>query len=399
MYKSMFKIIALILTLGFAYLIFFYRDAIWQLWSVFVKEENQTKFFEDKDVWEFFTTIAGALCLLFSFSKFISIPFFDSSPEDAKGFMQNASDPMEKVKGHFNLLISNLKLMGYQVAIFIDDLDRCNDQFTVGLLEGIQTLFKDRSVLYVVAGDRHWISNCFENYYEKYKTVAREPGQKLGYLFLEKAFQFSFRMPTVSSAAKEKYWNYILDPSYEAVLQGQVDSDENAKQKILKELQQKFSPSDFTQPEQIDAVISSYENQLSPVETTKLVLEFMDKTQDFKHLLRDHHLLIDNNPRGIKRLANQYNIFRNILTVERKEYNRDKLFRWLILQNKYPLYIDWLEANLRDYSAGKSPSGDLGELVEDSKWKTLMKDDQNKHGGPLTAEDISIFTGVPLQSR
>ena len=46
-----------------------------------------------------------------------------------------------------------VRLCGRPVIIFIDDLDRCDSEFVVELLEGIQTLFREAPVTYVVAAD------------------------------------------------------------------------------------------------------------------------------------------------------------------------------------------------------------------------------------------------------
>lgn len=117
-------------------------------------------------------TIASLLGTLYGFTKFITIPFFINSSKDAESFVLKASDPMNQVKRHFNDLVDNInnKNKKRQVAIFIDDIDRCDKGFIVQLLEGIQTLFKDKRVLYIVAGDKNWISTSFGNTYEEFAT-------------------------------------------------------------------------------------------------------------------------------------------------------------------------------------------------------------------------------------
>jgi hypothetical protein len=76
-------------------------------------------------------------------------------------------------------------------------------------------------------------------------------------------------------------------------------------------------------------------HQLEDHQAADIFVEALDQDQeDIKHILQDHHELIDANPRSIKRLANQYNIYRNTLIVEDKEFDKNKLFRWLMLPNK-----------------------------------------------------------------
>src|SRR3712207_7942290 len=40
---------------------------------------------------------------------------------------------------------------------FVDDLDRCQSSYVIRLLEGIQTLFSDPRVMYVISADRRWL--------------------------------------------------------------------------------------------------------------------------------------------------------------------------------------------------------------------------------------------------
>ena len=65
---------------------------------------------------------------------------------------------MQAAKAHFADLIDWLH---YPVAIFIDDLDRCKGSTVVELLEGVQTLFRDAPVVYLVAADRDWLSDSY----------------------------------------------------------------------------------------------------------------------------------------------------------------------------------------------------------------------------------------------
>jgi hypothetical protein len=337
-------------------------------------------------------TIVGSFWILI---KSISKSLISASPDAAKEFKEKTRDSMEELKVHYGEIIN---YTNDHVAVFIDDLDRCNATFAVELLEGIQTLFKEQPVLYVIAGDRHWLTTCFENYYQDYKGVAREPGQRLGYLFLEKAFQLSLRLPKVSGETKKEYWEFILNPQNKKIMHAEDSTRENKKEQVKGRISKDYLQTDFSNPESMKKIIEEHELNLE--EATDIVLEMMDSSsEDVKHLLQNHHPLIDANPRGIKRMANQYTVYRNILTAEGKNFNRDKLFRWLILQNKYPVYTDWLEQNLTDYKKGAEMPDDLMKLKEDERWKLLMYDEDNDKGGIMSPEDISLFTDTELHTR
>lgn len=256
-------------------------------------------------------------------------------------------------------------------------------------------------MLYVVAGDRHWISTCFETQYDVYKEVAREPAQKLGYLFLEKAFQLSLRLPNISPEAKEKYWTYILDPTRnrapdEVTLK--TKQEEERKQNAIKaEITRTYSQSDLLNPDIVKEIVAKSDFDEKIIKDA--VLEVMDgNTEDLRHLLSNNHELIDTNPRSIKRLANQYTIYRNILMVESKKFDRDKLFRWLVLQNKYPMFTDWVERNGVEFQLADMQNVEvLKTLSADSKWHQLMLDETGKNGGMINADDISVFTGISMK--
>ncbi len=350
---------------------------------------------------EFVIAIGTMVGLFYSFANFISKPFFITSPESAKTFLQHAADPMYKIKKHFESLIDDIHNCEYRVAIFIDDLDRCNSQFTVELLEGIQTLFKDRLILYVVAGDKQWISTSFENQYKDYNRIITKDTQRLGYLFLEKAFQLSIRLPKINGNIKQSYWDYILQLTGNNIKENRILDDKKRKL-IIEEIEDEYSQDDYISQEVINELKEKYD--LDDEQTTDIVLEILDKDdEDFKHLLRNHTDLLDTNPRGIKRLANQYNMYRNTLVSERRDFDRDKLFRWIILQNKYPVFTDWVENNIKNIKEDLLLNNIIGDLPDAKKWKDsiendiywkkLIRDGDGDKGGVLKVRDIEIFVG------
>ena len=69
---------------------------------------------------------------------------------------------------------------GRPLAVIVDDLDRCQPKFVVELLEGIQTLYGDTPVTYVVAADSRWIRDCFEEEYKTFLDMPSEAGRPLG---------------------------------------------------------------------------------------------------------------------------------------------------------------------------------------------------------------------------
>lgn len=394
-YKSFYKIFLLLLTIFFLGLIYYFSASIFETASEITPDNNHetaTKglgFSLLKDIIIGLVAIVGAV---YSFGKFLATPLFLTSSQSAKSFMEHADDPMKKVKKHFESIVNNVEKSGHHLAIYIDDLDRCNATFTVELLEGIQTLFTDKKVLYVVAGDRQWISTCFENHYKDYHGIVRQPAQKLGYLFLEKAFQLSIRLPKISGITKKEYWQYILNIEENNTEENKELTDEK-RQEVIQEMRKEVSNEDYTSPAKMNELKEKH--NLKSHQITDLALEILDvDTEEIKHILQDHHDLIDANPRSIKRLANQYNIYRNTLIVEQKEFDKNKLFRWLMLQNKYPVFTDWVELNLHNLVDQFVLDERFKGLEKDAFWMELMYDRRNLKGGKLETNDIAIFVGV-----
>lgn len=95
---------------------------------------------------------------------------FLGSSNAALNYVRTAQNPVDKLSKHFTDLV---EWIPRPITIFIDDLDRCQDKYVVELLEGIQTLFSNKSVInssnksviYVIAADRRWLYTSYKNYY------------------------------------------------------------------------------------------------------------------------------------------------------------------------------------------------------------------------------------------
>lgn len=292
------------------------------------------------DVLTFILSFGTIIGLIFSLAKFISSPLALTSSEDAKRFTLRASDPMNRIKKHFNELINDFNNADREIAVFIDDIDRCNREYTIELLEGIQTLFKERRVLYIVAGDTKWITSCFKNNYSEFSEIAKSQGQNLGELFLEKAFQLSVRMPDVSEASKQAYWKEIIGDTFE-----QNQEDEHVKDILASEMREEIKErliKNYNENRNDASERNSIKQEynISGQQVTDLAIEALDEdNQDVRHLLLSFHSLISPNPRSIKRLANNYSMYRNTLIAEQTDFKPGHLFRWLLLEDKYPAIV------------------------------------------------------------
>lgn len=156
-----------------------------------------------------------------------------TSARGARIYIEHARDPMQTTKTHFAQLVDWLE---FPLAIVIDDLDRCRPPFAVELLEGIQTLFRDVPVAYVIAADREWLASSYATEYSSFEGAFDEPGRPLGYLFLEKTFQMTLPIPVMTAETRDGYWRRLIRPAALDDRRG-LDSAREAAGRIFGELQ------------------------------------------------------------------------------------------------------------------------------------------------------------------
>jgi len=78
------------------------------------------------------------------------------------------------------------------IVVFIDDLDRCNPERAVNLLEGIKLILSQPGFVFVLAVDREVIEGYLEHLYtEKYKLPANSRGQ----MYMDKLVQLPIQIP------------------------------------------------------------------------------------------------------------------------------------------------------------------------------------------------------------
>lgn len=331
------------------------------------------------------TVLASLWAIGQSWSKF----FITNTPENARLFMRRTENPSAHIKQHFEELIKDLQTKhtkgkgNYNIAVFIDDLDRCDGKFVVSLLEGIQTMFNEEKVFYLVAADKHWIAKSFENVYSKYIDTVKK-GTKLGYSFIEKNFQLSVRLPNPSKEQISRYWKHILnkkssDPFFSS-----------NKKEALKEKLKRIDQADILSGKSgLNELVEEFDATLEDAQAA--MLETVNETtEDIEHLLMEHHKLLGNNPRAVKRLANQYTVYRNLVLIEQNKVDPLKLFRWVILQNRWPVLVDKLEqdpAHINDYDELLEEL-DLVSYSIDIEY-VMGKDDEK-----ITLDDVVTYTGI-----
>ena len=293
-----------------------------------------------------------------------------TSPAGAKAVLQT-SDPMSELMARYRFLIES---SGTDVAILIDNLDRCRADYVVELLEGIQTLFKDEvratteaMVLYVVAADRGWLCDSYLTVYDEFKESAREPGRPFGRSFLDKVFDFSLRIPTVPAAtslAAERATRHGLDGDAQRIMRAER---EIAVREQLVTLERADVP--------VTGMPGPPNQELRHYAVGRLAdLEYKSSTKscpDTEDELRELAAMAEPGPVIVRHLVAAYCVQRTVLLLAGHAIDVDeraikRLGLWTILSLRWPLLADWLKQHpdgidgLRD---GVAPEGAGSEIA------------------------------------
>ncbi|HEV7668672.1 MAG TPA: P-loop NTPase fold protein [Thermoanaerobaculia bacterium] len=345
---------------------------------------------EAGEVAEKVTDILGLLTLVGGWLWFGSRSLISGSARAAQSFLDSAADPMDRIQRHFQNMVGTVDR---PIAVFVDDLDRCQASYVVQLLEGIQTLFRDPRVVYVIAADQRWLHACFEKTYEAFAESVREPGRRLGSLFLEKAFEISVSLPELSPGVREEYWRFLLggDPVQAkqrlAALEQEARAEfrhDRSEGEVVARLDQSQGAAEADDPLRTQA-----RRQIAVERLASAAVE-----QSVSYFLQPFAPLLEPNPRSMKRLLNAYAIRRDLailsgLDVLAHEGRRKKLALWTILALRWPALEDFL----REKAGGddSAPGTDVAALLSSREVAEVVEG--RNLGGPLTLDDLKELLG------
>ncbi len=329
---------------------FFWRSVSWQLlllfvflilfWG-FVIYFNIIDKGSNTDDWAALADNISKILALFTTAATGFVGFTRSlfSARAAKNFEEHSNDPMKIIQKRFGKLLKKLNKTSRQL-IFIDDLDRCHEQYVVSLLEGIQTLFRQGGLIFIVAADKNWLDNCFEKVYGSFTNSVKEPGKSLGALFLEKAFQLSASLPSIPTEFKKNYWQQLISVKDEEVENKMNEARLKAKSKIK---------SDVTN-ENITKVLddSKQENMLDQIalrEEAVLKLATPESMERTEHVLKPFITLLDDNPRAMKRFVNAFSLNNTRSILSFLDIDKNVLAQWTIINMRWPVLAHMLADN------------------------------------------------------
>jgi KAP family P-loop domain/Clp amino terminal domain, pathogenicity island component len=307
------------------------------------------------------------------------------SAAGAVRFMRRSHDPLGVYRRRFSWLV---RASGRPMAVIVDDLDRCKPEYVVALLEGIQTLFADQPVTFVVAADRTWLCQSFATSYGAFDAVVGEPGRPLGYLFLEKTFQVSMEIPPMSPEVREQFWGALNRPAVATRKPGATDStlaaDAYRDTLSLRDVEDRRRSLRREPNADQEAIDRGAVRRLNAPELQARLEDDLSAYAD----------LLENNPRAMKRLLNSYGIERDRLLRENDELSRDErrqLVLFAILRLRWPQFAEYL---LRYPGKVKWFEQAEPEVDADHVFRTLFFDDDVRRFFGAASDGVSLDADV-----
>jgi hypothetical protein len=234
--------------------------------------------------------------------------------------------------------------------LFIDDLDRCQHQKAVEVMQAIMLLLTDEdgSPFVIFLGiDARVVVRAIE---ESYGDVLVKAGIN-GYEYLDKIVQVPFVIPLARQAEINTYVESLLSPEEEPKttaekLMPQAEAEPTqATQPLTKDQSVSDQPTsnDVSEPQAATLLDALETNQETKRETELraspeqlIPVEF---TQSERGALRACAADLIDNPRKIKRIINIYRLARLIMPSSIQSY---QAIRWILITEQWPLHAAWI---------------------------------------------------------
>src|SRR5215210_4086871 len=333
--------------------------------------------------------VLSVVVVLFGAARGLSRSFAAGSARGADTFLRTSQDPMRTLTRRFERIVH---AAGRPIAVFVDDLDRCQSAYVVEVLQGIQTLLIDAPVTYVVAADGRWLYDSYAKVYCDFVSVGQDPGRPLGHLFLEKTFQLAAALPSMPPDVREIFWRGLLHPD--------ARPDESPDGDLARQAREQVQGAGFD--DVLDVVDQSQklsaEEEWATREAASERLSDTDLQHEIEHRLMPFAHLLESNPRAMKRLLNAYRIELRRLIAEGRQIGSaamspEQLALWTILSMRWPLLADHFAKSPEVLSGGRAAKtpDELRELWRTEDVQAVIRGDDVP--ARLTESAVRVLVG------
>jgi len=234
------------------------------------------------------------------------------------------------------LLKSWISKENEKIILFVDDLDRCNIEYIVNVLDGLRVILDDKDIyerlIIVTAVDEEILKQAIEH---KYKSVIEHSKKPIFKEYLEKVFLLGIKLNPLTNDEAKIFLNKII-PS-EMIKKNTKDTNNSKEHPIL----------------QNNTIKNNYTNSISDLNThNDTITNEFEITEDEKSYLINQIIKLENNtPRKIRIFYYKYLIFKQLLHVRLGNLNLNN--EWTKLDAKYKIIdilIDYTNDNTKDIS-------------------------------------------------
>ena len=170
------------------------------------KDGTKTDFILESPVGLFFAAIGG-ITGLWGLAALFTESIVPGSDTLAERLNLGSGDPFARFSAHF---ARTMRRVRRPVLVVVDDLDRCEPNFVVDLIRGIQTLLRSPRVVFVDPRrprlDRAGVRGAA--LIDEQARCRTE--QTFGARFVEKAIQMSFILPALGDEARLGYVRHVV---------------------------------------------------------------------------------------------------------------------------------------------------------------------------------------------
>ena len=352
---------------------------------------------------------------------------------DDKNYSMGADDPLERFRKHF---AKSMERFNRPVLVVVDDLDRCEPEFVVELIRGMQTILVSPRVVFLLLGDRDWIEKSFAEVHKVMEGIDVGPEHEFGARFVEKAIQFSFVLPKIRKEDRKTYLRSILKLKDVEAQPSSDDIEPETQQSVDAieiEVNKAIAEDDFTSREVATSQImeSASFKELPEASRDKLYDETKQKlfkravsdkkaTEATGHKIEGLWKVLPGNPRQIKRIVNTLTMLHLIAHRYKKPWSFgspewEMLARWVVLMTEWPKtwYTLTRHPGLADRVLNLNVEADV-DLAEEDVTAFVKKISENDsamdilefaepqlgwHARPITTEEIGWLSDlVPATS-
>ena len=253
------------------------------------------------------------------------------------GYMEEIREDLDRVQPY-------LKEKHGRVLVIIDDLDRCEPNKAVEVLQAINLLLSFPSFIVCVGIDARVITRALERHYQ---GLLRDAGAS-GFEYLDKIVQIPFRIPDPTDDEVKQFLTKQLAPT-SPPLTPSLELSSNWIQRFVQRAAPRpgsLAPERVPPPDHVDlATLPDPQPDPSagppPIRFDRVELEAFVRFLQY----------LEPNPRHLKRLVNVYRLVRTLASLKGDEWvykNPDATIRWLIIAGQWPYTAYFM---LRRYAA------------------------------------------------